>query len=235
MGSRFAMGVFFIVISVFFLFPVCVESSQPVERTLTGCVIGKTFFDVKPDRAYAIRFSQALNLESYEGMTISVHGWLLPGDFFRIKDGTSPRILQNTCDSSSIKVINRESSIKYRVNALKTARNGNFNEALLLIDKAMSLDNTDCDAYVDRAQIQCMRNDFASAAKDLDIIKSGKCANPRKANYLLLEDLGKLFSSKGKRKEALDAYNLAIASCLSGTVPELCRKSIEKEIHNLSK
>jgi len=228
MCSKFMLKIVFIIISIFNLFPISVEAGQPVERTLTGCVIGKNFFDVKPGRAYPIRFSPVLNLEPHEVKTISMQGWLSPGDFFGIKDGTFPRIIQNTCDSHSIKLINQQNSVQYRVDGLKMARNGNFNEA-------MALDNTDCDTYVDRAQIQCMRNDFASVSKDLEIIKSGKCANPKQANYLLLEDLGKLLGGKGKKREALDVYRLAIVSCLSGIVPELCKKSIEKEIQNLSK
>ncbi len=214
------------------LFPLPGESSRPVEVTLTGCVLGNTFYSIKTDRAYPIRFSSPLDLAPYEGKTVSIRGWLSPGDRFSPLERTSPQVIKDTCDAEARKAINQLYSVQYRIDALKAAKNGNFNDAFLLINKALELDRTDCDTYTDRAHIHCMRNDFEAVARDVAIIKNGACANPKKANFLLLEDLGKLLESKGKKQEALEVYRIALDACVSYSTG-ICRETIEKDIQNL--
>lgn len=227
-----------IVLLTVVLFPQAAKATQPVERTLTGCVIGNTFYSINNSHAYRIRLSQPLDLTLYEGKTVRMHGWLSPGDRFSLNEGTSPQLLKSSCDVSDKKAIDKIFIIQHRVDAEKAARKGHFSEALLLISKALELDKTDCDTYVDRALIHGMKDDFEAVARDVSVIKTGACANPREANYLLLEDLGKLLESKGRKQEALEVYRIALDTCasdgrLSGILFELCRDPIEKDIQNL--
>jgi len=78
-----------------------------------------------------------------------------------------------------------------------------------------------------------MKDDFEAVTRDVSVIKTGACANPRKANYLLLEDLGKLLESKGRRQEALEAYRIALDTCTSDGGMCWSRETIEKDIQNL--
>ena len=214
------------------LFPLSGESSRPVEVTLTGCVLGNTFYSIKADRAYPIRFSPPLDLTPHEGKTLTIQGWLSPGDRFSPLKGKSPRVVKDTCDADARRAINKLYSVQYRIDALKAAKNGDFQNAFLLIEKALELDRTDCDTYTDRAHIHCIRDDFEAVARDVAVIKTGACASPRKANFLLLEDLGKLLESKGKKQEAIEVYTIALDACASyGT--EICRESIERDMQNL--
>ena len=225
------------------LLTVCVflyvaEASEPVERTLTGCVIGSTFYSVNNSHAYRIRLSQPLDLTRYEGKAVRMHGWLSPGDRFSLNEGTSPQLLKSSCDVRDKKAIDSIFIIQYRVDAGKAARKGEFSEAFLLISKALELDKTDCDTYVDRALVHGMNDDFEAVARDVSVIKTGACANPREANYGVLEDLGKLLESKGRKQEALEVYRIALDTCasdgrLSGVLFEMCRETIEKDIQNL--
>jgi len=78
-----------------------------------------------------------------------------------------------------------------------------------------------------------MKDDFEAVARDVSVIKTGACANPRKANYLLLENLGKLLESKGRKQEALEVYRIALDTCASDGNICPSRESIEKTIQNL--
>ena len=97
------------------LFPYVAEATQPVERTLTGCVIGNTFYSINNSHAYRIRLSQPLDLTRYEGKTVRIHGWLSPGDRFSLNEGTSPQPLKSSCGVSDKKAIDRIFIIQHRV------------------------------------------------------------------------------------------------------------------------
>jgi len=129
-----------IVLLTVFLFTHVAEASQPVKRTLTGCVIGNTFYiiyGINNRGAHRIRLSQPLDLTLYEGKTVRIHGWLSPSDRFSLNEGTSPQILKSSCDISDKKAIDKLFIIQHRVDAKKAARKGEFSEAFLLISKAL--------------------------------------------------------------------------------------------------
>ncbi len=213
------------------LFSPSAEASAPVTSTLTGCVFDNKFYSVKGDRAYPIQFSPELNLTMYEGKTLRIKGWLYPGDRFSIFEGTSPKVIKNTCEAGYRNAINRLYIVQFRIAALKAAKKGDFSEALMLINNAVDMDKTDCDTYADRAQIYCMNDDFVSASKDISAIKTGVCANHKKANYLMLQDLGRILERKGKKQEALEVYKIALDTCESHG--KMCMETIEKDIQNL--
>ena len=191
-----------VILVVLMLFPVIAKATYPVQRTLTGCVIDNTFYSVYLDkdssRAWRITLAPPMDLKPYEGKSVHITGWLSPGDRFSIKDKTAMQVTGDACDARSRKAIAREHALNYRLQAGTAAKQGNFDEALTIIDKAFKIDGSDCDTFTDRATIYCMKNDFTAAAKDVSTIKTGACVNPKKANYLLLEDLAKCLESKGK-------------------------------------
>lgn len=210
------------------------EASRPVERTLTGCVIENRFYSASPEKAYPIRLSQPVDLKPYEGKSVRIKGWLHPGDLFSIKDETVIQIMSDTCDARLRKSIGREYLLEYRLQATAMAAKGNFDEALVIIGKAFAIDNRDCDTYTDRAQIYCLKNDLNAARKDVTVIKTSACDNPQKANYLLLEYLGKCLEGKGNKMEALEVYRLAYDSCV-GRGSDLCRQPLTEHIKRLGK
>ena len=216
--------------------PFIAEATLPVERTLTGCVIENTFYSVysgkDSSKAYRILLSQPVDLKPYEGKSVSMNGWLSPGDRFSIKDKTAIQVVSDTCDALSRKAIGKEYALNYRLQAGKVARQGNFDEALAIIGKAFKIDSSDCDTYTDRAEIYCMKNDFDAVARDVTVIKTGTCVNPTKANYLLLEDLGKCLEGKGRKTEALEVYRLAYDACV-GRGGYLCEQPLAKHIKRL--
>lgn len=225
-----------LVLVVVMVSPVAVEATYPVQRTLTGCVVDNTFYSVylgkEDSRAWRIAISPPVDLKPYEGKAVRATGWLSPGDRFSINDKTAIQVTGDTCDARSRKAIDREYALNYRLQAGAAASRGNFDEALTTIDKAFKIDGSDCDTFTDRAAIYCMKNDFLAAVKDIAAIKTGACANPKKANYLLLEDLAKCLERKGKRGEALDAYRLALNACV-GRGAGTCEQPLAEHIKRL--
>ena len=229
-------GVVLVILVVLMLSPVIAEATHPVQRTLTGCVVDNTFYSVymgkDSGRAWRITLSPPFDLKPYEGKSVRVTGWLSPGDRFSIKDSTAIQVIGDICDAQSRKAIAGEYALNYRLLAGKAAKQGNFDEALATMDKAFKIDGSDCDTFTDRATIYCMKNDFSAAVKDLSVIKAGACANPKKANYLLLEDLAKCLEGKGKKGEALDAYRLARDACV-GRGSRTCEQPLAEHIKRL--
>jgi len=225
-----------VILVVLMLFPVIAEATRPVQKTLTGCVVDNTLYSVylgeNASRAWRIKVSPPVDLKPYEGKPVSVTGWLSPGDRFSIKDGTAIQVTGDTCDARSRKAIGREYALNYRLQAGAAAKQGNFDEALATIDKAFKIDGSDCDTFTDRATIYCMKNDLTAAVKDLSVIKTASCADPKKSNYLLLEDLAKCLEGKGRRGEALDAYRLARDACIGRGSPT-CEQPLTDHIKRL--
>jgi hypothetical protein len=222
----------------FFLSLVCMPcaggASRPVERALTGCVIQGQFFSVSldceqnPSRAYRIRVQDGPDLSLYEGKAVVVHGWLSPGDLFRMRPGTGPAT-GGTCPEGYRRVINKEFLMDYVVAAHKAAEKGDFKQALSLMGKAFEIDPADCQTYIDRAYIHCLRGDFASGGQDVGTVKARSCADRSRLNFLIMEDVGKVLVRHGKKAEALELYNMALESCGS----DICRDSVNREIRAL--
>lgn len=86
-------------------------ASGPVQRTLTGCVLGGILYTIHEgppaagrSRPVVYRITvQEMDLGPYEGENIRLHGHLLPGDRF-IPDASSLRVL-GPCDRASRKAI----------------------------------------------------------------------------------------------------------------------------------
>lgn len=223
--------IFLAILSGMLLMTSSAKASVPVESTLTGCVFDNKFYSVRADKAYPIHLSPELNLVLYEGKTVRIQGRLYPGDRFSIFEGMSPEVIRNTCEAGYRKAINRLYIIQFRIAALKAAKKGDFSEAFMFINNALNMDKTDCDTYIDRAQIYCMKEDFVSASRDISVIKTGACANHKKANYLMLQDLGRILESKGRKQEALEVYKIALDTCESHG--KICMETIQKDIQNL--
>ena len=93
--------------------PLPAPASQPVARTLEGCVINGTFFSVYKGAAtetgprtvvYHLRV-QNLDLSPYEGKKIRLQGHLSPGDRFA-PDPKSLKVL-GPCDRDSREAITK--------------------------------------------------------------------------------------------------------------------------------
>ncbi len=89
------------------------RASQPVFRTVTGCVIGGVLYSLRETVspagkrdlvAYPLKVS-GLALSRYEGKKISIQGSLLPGDRFNPKPETL-KVL-GPCDRRSKAAISR--------------------------------------------------------------------------------------------------------------------------------
>ncbi|MHC1743782.1 MAG: hypothetical protein AB9873_12225 [Syntrophobacteraceae bacterium] len=88
-------------------------ASRPVSKTLSGCVIGDTFYSVeegfpgerKGDPVVYRITVRDMDLTPYEGKKIQMKGHLLPGDRFTPEPG-SLRVL-GPCDKASRKAIEK--------------------------------------------------------------------------------------------------------------------------------
>jgi hypothetical protein len=232
-GNVFGILVFILTVADLTLPLTAARGSLPVERTLTGCVVGAAFYSVSlheatrtPVKAYRIRFDKPVDVTPYEGKTISITGWLSPGDRFRLKDGAPPTVVRDTCNEEYRKVITTEFILGYVVEASKAARRNDFAEAFRLINKAIDLDRGRCGTYIERAYLSYARGDFASGAQDVQRVREGQCADPATLNFLTMKDIGKILVSHGKRPEALQVYRMALDSCQT----DICRDSIQKDM-----
>ena len=237
--NKINMAIFLILLFSFsFLAPSIVIGSLPVEKTLTGCVIGGRFFSVyndsqtnRPVKAYPIRIEKNINLPAYEGKTISMKGSLLPGDRFFIREGDVPVVVNETCAADYLKVIKKEHILEYRVAGYTEAKKKNFEEALKLLNWALDMDKTSCDSYVSRAQIYYPQGDFASGGADIKTVRDGLCVvEPQGLNYLVLEEIGTTLEGYGKSAEALELYKMGLNSCQSN----MCRETMNKHIRKLN-
>jgi hypothetical protein len=216
-----------------FFIPTTVTGSMPVEKTLTGCVIEGRFFSVsfdfqtsKPVKAYPIRIWQNLDLASYEGNAVSMVGSLLPGDRFVLKEGGKPVIVKEKCESDNLAVIRKEFIMEYRAAGYKAAMQKNFDEALILVNRALDMDKTLCGTYIDRAQIYYLKGDFSSGETDVKTVKDGACIDPQGLNYLVLEEMGTNLVKSGKKAAAIELYKMGLGSCRS----DMCRETMNKDI-----
>ncbi len=228
----------FVLICLLLAASVCLDAqaSQPVEKTLTGCVIDGQFYHIafdgdgkRPVRAYRIRLRDGTALAPYEGKTITVGGMLLPGDAFRLKAGTGPVVESRTCSESFRKVINKEFITGYVVEAHKAARRKAFDEALALTGKALEMDPGYCETYIDRAYIHYLRNDPDAGRRDLRVVMDRRCPDREGLNFLIMGDVGKILVRQGKIAEALELYRMSLEACRSG----LCRDAVNKDIRSL--
>ncbi len=86
-------------------------ASRPVARTLTGCVVGGTFYSVsegaaQPGRSTPVVYRisvQDMDLSRYEGQKLQIQGYLAPGDRFT-PDRKSIRVL-GPCDKATRRAI----------------------------------------------------------------------------------------------------------------------------------
>jgi hypothetical protein len=207
--------------------------SMPVEKTLTGCVIGGRFFSISSDsrtntpvKAYPIRTGLEHNLASYEGKTISLNGSLLPGDRFILKEGTRPFVINESCGHDKLNVIQKEFIMEYRVAGYQAAMKKNFDEALKLVNRALDMNKTLCGSFIARAQIYYLKGDFAAGAADVKRIKDGACIDPKDLNYLILEEIGATLEKSGRKADAIELYKMGLNSCQS----DMCRETMNKDI-----
>jgi hypothetical protein len=210
------------------------HASQPVKKTVTGCVVKGTFFFVDGD--YSYRFSIAdLDLAPFEGQTITMKGWLSPGDRFELEKDTKPTVKAKTCGPAMMRPIKRDEAVDLRLAAGREAKAGNWEKAIELSNDALAvMTPAECDSYVDRGTIFAQKGDLDSAKKDLAIVKARKpcfVLRTRKINFALLEDFAQAFIDKGDKKSGVTALELALANCDS----EICRPDLKKKIAEAKK
>ena len=204
------------------------EASEPVKRTLKGCVVDKVFFSVDGNTAYRISTPAKLDLAPFEGQAISISGLLSPGDRFEPDPGSAPSVTAKTCSAAALRPIKNELVVRLRIDAQTAAKAGDFTKAHGLIDEAFAmLTPPACDSFSDRAEILAREGDTKAVAKDLAVIRARKqCYVAGKVNPLLVEDVGKVLLAKGEKKLAIEALNLANAVCDG----DWCRGDIKKEL-----
>ncbi|MBA4419181.1 MAG: hypothetical protein C0392_14930 [Syntrophus sp. (in: bacteria)] len=183
----------------------------------------------KPSQAYRIRFRGKPDLSVYEGKALTVEGWLSPGDAFSLKEGTTPVVVSPTCSSDSRKVIRKQFLMSYVVSAHKAANKNDFNEAFRLISKALEMDPTDCQTYIDRAYIYYLHGDSGPGDRDVRLVLTRGCQDPSRLNFLIMDDVAKVLLRHGRRTEALELYGFALDTCTS----DICRETIRKELQKL--
>jgi tetratricopeptide (TPR) repeat protein len=213
-----------------------VHASRPVPRTLTGCVLGGQFYSIhvnqdtgKPSQAYPIRFRGKPDLSAYEGKTITVEGWLSPGDAFSLKEGTRPAVIHPGCSNDHQKVIRRRFLVGYVVAAHKAANRNDFGEAFRFMGKALEMDPTDCQSYIDRAYIYYLHGNSGAGDRDIKFVMTRGCPDSYRLNFLIMDDVAKVLLRNGRKAEALDLYRFALDTCTS----DICRDTIGKEMQNL--
>ena len=216
------------------------EASEPVKRTLKGCVFDKTFYSVDGDTAYRMSMQTfpdppqpKLDLGPFEAQSISISGLLGPGDRFWPDPGTMPTVTAKTCPVRALRAIKNDLVVRLRIDAQTAGEAGDFPKAHALIDEAFAmLTPPACDSFSDRAEILAREGDFKGVAKDLAVIRARKqCYVAGKVNPLLVEDVGKVLLAKGEKKLAIEALNLANAVCDG----DWCRDDIKKELAEAKK
>lgn len=217
-------------LAAFFVTPPSASGSQPVPRTIKGCVIEAQVFDIwldektnKPIKAYWINVEGGRDFTPYEGKTISLDGYLLPGDHFAVKKGAVPVVIKDTCDPDDRKIIEKEIIMRYRIAGYRAARKGDFDEGLRWTNKALDMDRTLCGTYLDRANIHYLKGDSISGSADIKTIRDKACVDPKGLNFLVIEEIGAILEKTGKKSEAKRLYRLGLDSCDS----DICRKSMK--------
>ena len=204
------------------------NASEPVKKTVTGCVAKGAFYLVNGGRAYQFSIDK-LDLAPFEGKSITVTGSLLPGDRFILDDGTKPAVAAETCPTATLRPIKRNEQIDLRLAADRAATAGDLDKAVELANQAVAvIAPPDCDTFVDRATILVKKGDLPAAKADLAAVKAKKCYVEKsiRMNFLLLEDLGKAFVAKGEKKSAITAFELGLASCDS----DICKPDLKKAL-----
>lgn len=210
-------------------------ASRPVTRTLTGCVVGGVFYSIylgERAQAHRMRLPSSIVLFPLEGRTVRVTGNLLRGNSFTPTSAIEP--LQPTCEARFMTAIRHDAVVQHRIKAQQAATKGAYEEAYGLLGLALMLDPAACDTYIDRAHIHALRGDESAAQADIGVLDKGQCADPRKANYLLVEDVGKAFERQGWREGALAIFRLMMPLCENSLVADLCRKAAEDNIQRIS-
>jgi hypothetical protein len=203
------------------------HASKPVKKTLTGCVVDGKFYSID-GVAYPIATPAKLDLTPFEGKSLALTGLLYPGDRFEPESGSVPDV-KGACPAASVRMIQRDKVLRFRVEATKAAKAGDFDAAVAAIGQAMALvAPPDCDTVTDRAHVFALKGDTAAAAKDVAAIRGRRCVvdKGKRMNPLLLTELGIALTDKGDKKTALDALQLALAACDG----DWCKGDINKAI-----
>lgn len=196
--------------------PVRLFASQPVNYLMVGCVKEGMLFSLGTDdrlagsatmQVHYIRvIPRSVNLSPYEGKKIRLWGVLRPGDVFQ-PDQKTIEIL-GRCDQKTLSAMGREMAQAYRMKAKEMASRGDWHNARAYINKAISLDRSDCSLWLTRAQFYQKQGKIAEAVKDAQQAVQQGCRR-----YPDLAFLAELLESAGKKAAALASYEQALAAC----------------------
>lgn len=208
-------------------------ASRPVDYLLTGCVMDGMLFSLKPGeatagaapelRAYFLRVKPpTTNLTPYEGKKIQVRGSLTPGDIFRPKLETLT--ILGVCDLRAQQAVKQVLPEAYRTKAEEKADQGDWINAGHYIDKAITLDSSDCSLFLSRAKFYQKQGKIQEAVRDAQQAVQLGCVR-----YPDFTFLGELLERVDKKSEAIAAYEQALAVCQYQ--PD--KESLERNINRL--
>jgi hypothetical protein len=202
------------------------HASKPIPWTMKGCVTGGVFYSVDGDSASIVKsMRKPLDISKLDGKHIEVAGLLYPGDYFT--PGDAPPTVKGACTAADLRAIEYGKAHELRMQAGRLASEGKLDESLKLVEASIKLvQPANCDTFIDRAHLFARKKDLASAARDVEILRTRKCHFRGALNWLLLQELAAELRKHGADKTAVAALTLALASCNA----DICRPDLERDL-----
>jgi hypothetical protein len=202
------------------------HASEPIPRSLTGCVIEGVFFSVREDASgrKANKIIADLDMGSYEGKKIVLRGMLSPGD--RLQLNSKEVEILGDCSPGWRQAIDEGLAWHYESEAKSATQKGDRRSAWNFIDKAIQLRSDHCSFYLTRAGLFERDGKIDLAIRDAEQavrMRGGHCQT-----YPQLEYVADLLLKASKLPEALKAYHQAIEACGYPPDQEKIREKIGK-------
>jgi tetratricopeptide (TPR) repeat protein len=208
------------VIWLFFLaLPVPVSASGPRFADIAGCIFDGMLFTFSKEnpvamsqppkvRAYWLAvIPPSVDLAAYEGKKIRLQGFLYPGNTFKPDLAKGIEVL-GTCDAGERLAIHHELPWVYRNQAKERARKNDWSNAWKYLDKALTIDSSNCSLYATRADFYVKQGKFQEAVQEAQRAVDYGCKR-----YPDWAFLAGLLEKVGKQRAALEAYEQALRAC----------------------
>jgi tetratricopeptide (TPR) repeat protein len=203
------------------------HASEPIPRSLTGCVIEGIFFSVRGDASVrkANKIITNLDMASYEGKKIVLRGMLSPGD--RLQLNSKEVEILGDCSPEWRSAIDEGLAWHYESEAKSAAQKGDRRSAWNFIDRAIQLRSDHCSFYFTRAGLFERDGKIDLAIRDAE--QAVHMGGDHCQTYPQLEYLADLLLKARILPEALKAYHQALEAC--GYPPD--REKIREKIGKL--